>query len=119
MNKVYNFLMYCGKISGCHQKKEHSFVIKDKQFPVCARCSGVILGYLIGAFLNIFMLYTVSFEMLILFPLIMLFDWTLQYLKFLKSTNLRRIITGTLCGTVFGNYYIVVIKYILNFLKIL
>lgn len=119
MNRVYTYLMYLGKISGCHQKRDRSFIIKDKQFPVCARCTGVLIGYFVGGLLYILKTYTISFEMLIMLPLIMFFDWALQYFKVLHSTNLRRIITGFLCGVVFGNYYIPVINYILSIFRMI
>lgn len=37
-------LMVFGQNMGCHQMPERSFFIRGKQFPVCARCTGVFLG---------------------------------------------------------------------------
>ena len=33
-----------GKRLGCHQMPERSFFIKGYQFPVCARCTGVLVS---------------------------------------------------------------------------
>ena len=35
-------LMEYGHKIGCHQMPERSFFYKEYQFPVCARCTGVI-----------------------------------------------------------------------------
>jgi len=32
----------------CHQIPSHSFIVGNQQFPICARCSGLYLGSLIG-----------------------------------------------------------------------
>ena len=41
---TYAQLMRLGRSSGCHQMPERSFFIRGKQFPVCARCTGVMIG---------------------------------------------------------------------------
>lgn len=45
---TYESLMQIGKSSGCHQMPERSFSYKGKQFPVCARCTGIFIGQLIS-----------------------------------------------------------------------
>jgi len=32
----------------CHQKPERSFFYKKKQFPVCSRCTGIVIGAAAG-----------------------------------------------------------------------
>ena len=32
----------------CHQKPERSFFYKEKQFPVCSRCTGIVIGAAAG-----------------------------------------------------------------------
>ena len=50
MNKsdlIWIKLMEFGHRLGCHQMEERSFHFKGYQFPVCARCTGVIIGEII------------------------------------------------------------------------
>ena len=42
---VLETIRMIGNHSGCHQMPERSFFYKGKQFPVCARCTGVIIGF--------------------------------------------------------------------------
>ena len=53
-NKVFimhQFFMKIGHTTGCHQMPERSFFWKEYQFPICARCTGLAVGYLIGIML--------------------------------------------------------------------
>lgn len=49
--KIYKKLMVIGRATGCHQLPERSFSFRGKQFPVCARCTGVFIGEVLGIFL--------------------------------------------------------------------
>ncbi len=95
--EIYDFLWFVGELSGCHQLPERSFFLKGYQFPVCSRCTGAFVGYLVGAVLYVF--YRINIIVCIIFCLIMFVDWFLQHIKILPSTNLRRFITGVLCGS--------------------
>lgn len=101
-----------GNYSGCHQMPERSFFYKGKQFPVCARCTGVIIGQslalLVGVFKNI------SFKKSFLCLAVMGSDWALQEIKIRESTNLRRLITGLLGGFGFYSILIRVLKKSIN-----
>lgn len=98
--RFYKRCMFLGKLSGCHQRPDRSFSIHGKQFPVCARCTGVFAGQLVSLILIHF--FKPAFWILALFCIVMLLDWSIQYLKIRESTNLRRLITGSLCGYAFG-----------------
>lgn len=89
-------LMKAGNALGCHQMADRSFFIKDYQFPVCARCTGVLAGYLI--FLITVWFFVLPLYVNISFMLIMLIDWLIQHFKWRESTNIRRFISGALCG---------------------
>ena len=43
--------MKLGKSSGCHQRADRSFFWHGYQFPICARCTGVVSGYFWGGLL--------------------------------------------------------------------
>ena len=82
---------------GCHQLPERSFFYKDVQFPLCARCTGVLIGQtimLVISLTGIFIPFWAGF--LLMFP--MGIDWSLQYFASKESTNVRRLISGFLGG---------------------
>ena len=99
--------MQFGKRLGCHQMPERSFFFKGYQLPVCARCTGVILGEVIALFCLILIKIDWWINLLLLVP--MGIDWGLQFLKVLESDNFRRVITGTLggFGLTFIYFYII------------
>jgi uncharacterized membrane protein len=88
--------MDLGEKTGCHQLPERSFFIKDYQFPICARCTGVIVGYILALPLGIMGYFKRNLS--ILCCIIMFVDWLLQACNIKKSSNNRRLITGILGG---------------------
>jgi len=88
--------MTLGRLSGCHQMPERSFFLRGKQFPICARCTGVLLGELIG--LTSYRWLRPPIWLMIVFCIIMILDWGIQTLGLRESTNFRRLVTGALCG---------------------
>lgn len=94
--KLWEFSMKVGNVLGCHQRADRSFFIRGSQFPLCARCTGMLLGYLGAVFLKGLVIIPVWLS--VLFCALMFADWFLQYKKIKSSTNLRRLITGLLCG---------------------
>ncbi|MBO5317534.1 MAG: DUF2085 domain-containing protein [Oscillospiraceae bacterium] len=87
--------MRLGCRAGCHQRPDRSFFFKGYQFPVCARCTGVLIGYLVA--IPSYIAWGVNLRICIIFAAIMFLDWVLQYGKLLESTNIRRLATGV-CG---------------------
>lgn len=82
-----------GNHSGCHQMPERSFFYHGKQFPVCARCTGVFFGFLAAVFLLLFhRILPTKFAAFLL--ALMGVDWGLQALNIKESTNCRRAVTG-------------------------
>lgn len=93
--------MRLGAYTGCHQLPERSFFFRDYQFPVCARCCGVLLGELLACIVpkrNDKKRVVISIVCL----LAMFMDWFIQYLGIKESTNKRRLITGI--GGGFGSW---------------
>lgn len=89
-------LMEYGHRIGCHQMPERSLFYKGYQFPVCARCTGVIIGEIIAILMLIFRI-ELNIIVSVFLLLIMGFDWFIQFINILKSNNTRRLITG-FCG---------------------
>lgn len=99
---------------------ERSLFVKGYQFPVCARCTGVIISSFLATF--IFFWYRLSIRMSILFCVIMFIDWFIQRINIRASTNLRRFVTGlfggygfmTLQMYLYWGIYVLVSKYLLG-----
>lgn len=103
-------LMHIGAKVGCHQRTDRSFFYKEYQFPVCARCTGVIIGYIASVITIAFVLPDLLLGLI--FCAIMFLDWFIQFVKIKESTNIRRLITGVL-----GGYGIIICEF--NILLIL
>lgn len=74
----------------CHQRVDRSYHLGSYQLPVCSRCQGIYLGYIIG------ILYT-NWLFIFLLPLTYI-DGFIQLKTNYTSTNLRRLITGMISG---------------------
>lgn len=88
--------MKAGEICGCHQRADRSFFINGWQFPVCARCTGVIIGQAAGSF--VCMRKKIPLYASAICCEATLLDWSLQQAGIKPSTNLRRLVTGFLGG---------------------
>ena len=93
---VLDTIYEIGNNSGCHQMPERSFFYKGRQFPVCARCTGVSIGQTTAVILALSKRF-LSFPIAVLLLVIMGFDWVIQAIHIKESTNFRRLITG-FCG---------------------
>jgi len=81
----------------CHQRPDRSFFFRGHQFPVCARCTGFLVGtaaYCIYSYMvPVFYSYNLLiFAILIQLPYII--DGTTQYFGYRESNNTLRFITG-------------------------
>lgn len=104
---------WCCKYWGCHQLPERSFFFKGYQFPICARCTGIILGYIVAVLCIIFK-YIINMPacLLLIFPMVL--DGSVQYFTKYYSTNLKRVITGGLAGFAFIQFLINLIHFIIS-----
>ena len=90
-------MKFCRRVFRCHQLRDRSIIIKGVQLPLCARCTGIVVGFcLIGPIVSVF----TSGNMFISIALIlwMSLDGFLQLKNVISSTNFRRIVTGLGCG---------------------
>lgn len=83
-------------IFGCHQRADRSFFYHGKQFPICARCTGELIGILGGLFLYPFWHPDWRIALLLMLPLII--DGFTQSLTSYESNNGKRLLTGILFG---------------------
>lgn len=96
IRQLYYRSLILGHRSGCHQLPNRSFFWKSYQFPICARCTGVFVGYCLAV--PVYFMFKYNYIVCLLFCLIMFADWFVQYLKIRESTNIRRLLTGVLGG---------------------
>ncbi len=90
----------------CHQKSERSFSVRGRQFHICARCTGILMGYLLSPvmYLADSKIITTTF---VTFTLLMMIDGFTQLYGLRESTNLLRFITGLGWGITFFPFCVV------------
>lgn len=103
-------LMKIGSYLGCHQMPERSFFYKNYQFPVCARCTGVLMSAVVS--LMIFVRKKIPKGICVALSSVMLIDWLIQYLGIKESNNKRRLITGFIGGLGYSTLHLYIYKYI-------
>lgn len=81
----------------CHCKEERSFIIHNRKFPICARCTGELIGIIL-AFIAYFLFNMPSIPICIIMMIPLIADGFIQQLTTYESTNIKRFITGFLFG---------------------
>lgn len=94
--QIWEMLMRLGAKTGCHQRAARSFFCGGYQLPLCARCTGLLLVYIVV--LTIYRWYFMDIILSILFCIPMLIDGGTQYFKLRESSQCLRFITGFLGG---------------------
>lgn len=97
-------------IFGCHCIDSRSFWLKDKKFPICARCTGELAGIFISAFTYWIIHPSVLFAVILMLPMIA--DGFVQLLTKYESNNSKRFITGILFGYALTTLFIVSSVYV-------
>lgn len=81
----------------CHRRPDRSFFFRGRQFPVCARCTGILLGYLsFPLFLTGVLKLNLLLTILLLVPA--LIDGFTQAMGWRESNNWLRLFSGLLVG---------------------
>lgn len=106
---MYLKLVRLGNFLGCHQMASRSFFFYDKQFFICARCTGIYLGNFIGLFL----FYDNIYVLLFLYALTYI-DGFVQLKTSYVSNNPTRFITGLLSGVSMVILIKIIIIYVIN-----
>lgn len=86
-------------VMGCHCRPDRSFFWRGRQFPVCARCTGQLLGVLAIPLTCWAGHPPVPVLFALLLPMVL--DGVIQLKTSYESTNVRRLITGFLFGYCF------------------
>lgn len=80
----------------CHRKLERTIQIGSYTFPLCARCSAILIGYF--SLPIIFIISSLSWWYIPILMLPLLIDGYTQKWKWRESNNVYRFITGLLFG---------------------
>lgn len=107
--------MNIGGRLGCHQMPERSFFYKGYQFPVCARCTGVLIATVFA--IPMFFINRISIPIAIVLSGVMLLDWSLQWFHIKESTNTRRLISGIIGGYGYMTLWLYLYLYIFKFAR--
>ena len=81
----------------CHRKPERSFFWKNKQFPVCARCTGIHIGY-ISFPIFLLQIFTLNIWWTLALIIPTFIDGYTQAFFNRESNNWLRFITGFFAG---------------------
>jgi uncharacterized membrane protein len=98
-------LMRLLDIVPCHRMKSRSITIKGYTLPLCARCTGILLGYFFFPFMLIAGLQF-SLWIGLFFNIPMVVDGWTQKRKYRMSNNMLRLSTGIMSG--FGQSILIV-----------
>ncbi len=106
----------------CHQLEERSYTIDGFQMPLCARCLGLHLGFLISSLLLLGLgsrrpIGFPSVRSLIILGLVMVpavADVALSYLGVLGTDNTRRAVTGAMFGAALAPVLIPIISSLMS-----
>lgn len=109
-DKTWIKLMKHGEQLGCHQMPERSFFYKGYQFPVCARCTGVIVATIPA--IIVFIKKKLSIKTCVAMSGVMFTDWFIQRIGIKESTNKRRFITGLIGGFGFTTLHLYLYRFI-------
>lgn len=108
-----SMMEWFAKYWGCHQLPERSFSCRGYQFPICARCTGILTGEVIGLTLGIIFDYYTFWLFLMMIPMIL--DGSIQFFfKKYESNNLKRLITGLCFGFALTFSFFEIIKLIIK-----
>ena len=92
----------------CHQEAERSFLILDQPLAVCARCSGIYIGFLVGllAFpiIRRKLRYIFPRRMFILAVIPTATEFGLVRLELIPDNTVIRAMTGFILGAIIGSY---------------
>ena len=108
INLIYHWLPI---VFGCHCMDSRSFHFRGKKFPICARCTGELVGILFSLFSCLFFRLSVIISILLLLPMVI--DGFVQMFTYYESNNCRRFITGVMFG--YGLFMLFAISTIATF----
>lgn len=114
-DKMWIKMMDFGAKYGCHQNPHRSFFFKEYQFPVCARCTGILFVKPLAWIINC--KNQVPFEVALLMLMPMAVDGSVQYLFRIESSNTRRFLSGMLGGFGISTIRFLILRRVLSLVR--
>jgi uncharacterized membrane protein len=119
-HEAIGFTIYRAFSNLCHQLPERSFYLAGHQFAVCARCTGLYVGFAAASLIyplarSLKRTDTPARRWLLLSAAPMAIDVGLDMLGIWKNTHLSRLSTGLLLGSVAAFYVIPGLIDLLNY----
>lgn len=90
--------IYLHKYIHCHRLPDRSFFIKNRQFHICARCTGLLVGLIASIFISFFPIREYIAFLFPLFLAVLSTDGLTQKINLRKSNNKLRFLTGITTG---------------------
>ena len=106
---------WSGRHLYCHQRPERSFFLGGYQFLVCARCTGLFLGYAAGL-ISFLAGLRLPWQLLLLLGLPCAADGLLQYYTSYESNNGKRVVSGFLFGFAYLQLFSLLVVLLLRWL---
>ncbi|MBD2079583.1 DUF2085 domain-containing protein [Leptolyngbya sp. FACHB-17] len=91
---VDNTFLY--KFVHCHRLSSRSFFVRNRQFHVCARCTGLVSGYVVSPLLLLVNDY--ASKIFIVSCTALVLDGATQLIGWRESNNMLRLFTGFTTG---------------------
>lgn len=101
MNPINKIVYYLGDVN-CHQLSHRSYEYNENQMPFCARDVGIFVGLALGFIFALGRKVELTLSLVILSLIPIGLDGTIQLFTDYESTNIKRIVTGTIAGFATG-----------------
>jgi len=96
----------------CHRLPERSIFINNRQFHICARCTGLLIGSVLSMFLILFPIRDILAYIFPIFFTILAIDGFTQKINLRQSNNKLRFLTGITTGLSLLPFILLVIIHI-------
>ena len=107
------FMRFAKKYCRCHQIADRSFFFYGYQFPLCSRCTGIVVGYFTSIILSVCgCVFPIELSLVLIIPIII--DGSIQFFLNIMSNNKKRFATGFLYGIGFIQIISVILTSITN-----
>ena len=91
----YKIYKYLPVIFGCHCRDDRSFYYKGEKFPICARCTGELIGILLAFVTFFFFRLNIKLSLISILGLLCYLSSFLIYILILPKFNLSYIMPIT------------------------
>jgi len=112
ITKIFVDNVFLHKFVSCHRLPDRSFFIRNRQFHICARCTGLLVGLVLSISLLLLPIKNGIAYMFPFFLTILVMDGFTQRLNLRQSNNGLRLLTGITTGAAFLPFISISLIYI-------